>query len=67
MTLRISRRLLAVAGVIVTASCGHARSAGQSISPLASMQPGWNRVAGGPHTTCALGTPYAFFVEVGDP
>ena len=67
MTREMSRRALAVAGVIVVASCGHARPAGQSISVLGTAQPGWNRVAGGAHTTCALGTPYAFFVEVGDP
>src|SRR5436190_15688932 len=63
----MTHRALAIASLIVAASCGHARPAGQSISTLASMQTGWNRVAGGPHTTCALGTPYAFFVEVGDP
>jgi hypothetical protein len=64
----ITRRSLAVLGLVVAASCGRARPAGQQqIAPLASMQPGWNRIAGGPHTTCALGTPYAFFVEVGDP
>jgi hypothetical protein len=37
------------------------------VSTLGSLQPGWNRIAGGPRTTCAYGTPFAFFVEVGDP
>jgi len=67
MTISMSRHALAVGCIIVAASCGHARPVGQSIAAFGSMQPGWNRVAGGPHTTCALGTSYAFFVEVGDP
>ena len=67
MTIGVERRWLAVACVIVAASCSRAQAAGQAITPLASMQPGWNRIAGGAHTTCALGTPYSFFVEVGDP
>jgi len=71
MALAISRRALVAACVVVAASCGRAGQAGQRpLAPapsLTTMQPGWNRVAGGPHTTCALGTPYAFFVKVGDP
>jgi hypothetical protein len=64
----MSRRALAVVCIVVAASCSRSRTAGQQpVAPLASMQPGWNRIAGGPHTTCALGTPYSFFVEIGDP
>jgi hypothetical protein len=66
MPVRI-QRWVAVACVVVAASCTRTQSAGQAIAPLGSMQPGWNRIAGGPRTTCALGTPYSFFVEVGDP
>lgn len=66
--MRASWRAFAVLGIVIVASCGGARPAGQPpIAPLASLQPGWNRMAGGARTTCALGTAYAFFVEVGDP
>jgi hypothetical protein len=67
MALRVERRWFAVACVVVAASCTRAQPAGQSITPLGSMQPGWNRIPGGPRTTCSLGTAYSFFVEVGDP
>jgi hypothetical protein len=64
----MSRRLLTVVCVVVATSCSRSRPAGQQpVAALASLQPGWNRIAGGAHTTCALGTPYSFFVEVGDP
>lgn len=70
MPASIRHRWSAAFAIVVLASCGRARPAGQSAAPLASvgsLVPGWNRIPGGPHTTCALGTPYAFFVEVGDP
>lgn len=64
-------RAAAVLAIVAVVSCGRAGTAGQqSTGPIVSpgsLRPGWNRVAGGPRTTCALGTPYAFFVEVGDP
>jgi hypothetical protein len=63
-----SRRASIVIAIGLVLGCGHTRPAGQGpIASLGSLQPGWNRIAGGPHTTCAFGTPYAYFVEIGDP
>jgi hypothetical protein len=63
-----SHRAATVIAAAIFLGCGHARPAGQQpISSLGALQPGWNRVAGGARTTCAFGTPYAFFVEIGDP
>ena len=64
----VSRRAPVVIAIALLLGCGHTRPVGQQpIATLGSLQPGWNRIAGGPRTTCAYGTPYAFFVEVGDP
>lgn len=66
--LAISRRAPVAIAIALLLGCGRARPAGQQpIAPLGSLQPGWNRIAGGPRTTCAYGTPYALFVQVGDP
>jgi len=71
MSWSIGRRAAAMLSIVAAVSCGRAASAGQqSATPIASptsLRAGWNRIAGGPRTTCALGTPFAFFVEIGDP
>jgi hypothetical protein len=71
MRLSSGRRAAAMVVIVAAVSCGRAARAGEeSVMPIASptsLRAGWNRIAGGPRTTCALGTPFAFFVEIGDP
>lgn len=71
MSWSVGRRAAAMLLIAAAVSCGRAGAAGQqSAGPIvspSSLRAGWNRIAGGPRTTCALGTSFAFFVEVGDP
>ena len=68
----LNRRLFACAIVLVTmtltAPVVHAQSAGRAGASTSSetLEPGWNRIDGGPSTICSLGSPYVFFVEPGD-
>ncbi len=62
-----SRRYATLACIGVLASCSRAHRAGQSAptAPIA-LDSAWTRAEGGPGTSCALGTPYAFFYQMGD-
>lgn len=62
------RRCVSLACIVVMVSCSHAHQTGQSAPTVpVALEPGWTRVEGGPGTTCALGTPYAFLYQMGDP
>lgn len=59
---------IVVIALMLTTPLAHAQSARQAGASKSSetLEPGWNRIDGGPSTICSLGTPYAFFVEPGD-
>lgn len=62
------RRYVTLSCLVVAASCSHAHRTRQSApTETVSLEPEWTRVEGGPGTSCALGTPYAFFYQMGDP
>ncbi|HTJ24098.1 MAG TPA: pectin acetylesterase-family hydrolase [Gemmatimonadaceae bacterium] len=65
---RPSACAIAIIALMLTAPAVHAQSAGQAgASPSSqTLEPGWNRIDGGPSTICSLGSPYAFFVAPGD-
>ena len=65
---RLCRRTMFALAMVLVASVARAQSASQSgvAGGLDALAPGWNRVDGGPTTTCSLGSPYGFFVEPGD-
>ena len=60
--------VIAVIALMLTAPAVNAQSAGQAGASTSSdkLEPGWNRIEGGPSTICSLGSPYSFFVEPGD-
>ena len=54
--------------VPVTAALMFAAAAPRTPGPDAAQDgDAWTQVAGGPGTECALGTPFSFFVHMGDP
>jgi len=66
---RLHRSVMVPMVLALVASCAHPRAAGQTgASQLAGgLSAGWNRIDGGPKTICSRGSPYAFFVQPGDP
>lgn len=64
---RGSLRLVFATALLALAACASPRTAAApAVEPVVPLQDGWNRIEGGPETSCATGTPYAFFVHPGD-
>lgn len=60
-------RLAFATTLCLVAACATPRAAeAPTAAPPVALQDGWNRIEGGPGTSCATGTPYSFLVHPGD-